>query len=1072
MLPAELPENESERIAVLQSYHILDTLPEPNFDQLVKLAATICDVPISLISLVDERRQWFKAKLGLEISETPRDLAFCAHALLQPEPLIIADATQHPRFQDHPLVQAEPHIRFYAGVPLQSPEGSSLGTFCVIDRKPRELTPFQLSSLHILANQAMQLLEQHRHAQHLSEQTALLEQMSRQALIGAWELHPDQGLTLSTEASRLFGLSLGPHPLQAVLDVYAPEDQAALKQALARTEASGREQTLELPFQPNPDQTRWSRWQLQARAGRPGQLWGLIQDVTRDKLAQTQAEHFQNFQAQLSHLAFKNELSQAELLAQSLDILRGHLKLRGAAVNRVFGDTIEVLAVRDQQPLGPDSTTRTPLAGSFTELVYQGQDVLSLANVIALAPAKAEIFESYGIRALLGAPLRLQGKAFGVVICYDPDPRHDLLTPKATESLQFFSQWLGLMLERCAYVEHLQKLSTGKDRLLAVIAHDLRNPLAAIQSAKWMLDSVMRNKQPLDARVLEIIDSSCKAGFNLIDELLEISDLEQQQLSLPLEQQNLEQILKDVLEVFEPLAAKKQIRLVWSGAPLSTNVSLNRQKFTRVLENLLTNALKFTPEAGEIRVRLEEAGREAWISIEDTGIGIAPEMLPALFDKFTQARRQGLAGERSMGLGMHIVKEIVNLHGGQIEVFSEVNQGTRFLIMLPLIRELTARAPITTQAESPPPQAVLTAEAAAYSILIVDDDKTYLRILAAVLSPLGYRVQTLRESSQVLAQLRQQPCDLILLDIQMPEISGIELCRVLKADPDLAAIPVIFITGNEAESVLIEAFEAGCADYVTKPFLRQELVARIQTQLSLRESERRLKKQLGLRELLLSQLAHDLRGPIGSTSAYLQWLLKADRSLDASRPMFEKLSQSLEKTYAMLESMLLWAQSVNAEMPFQPVWFDWQALAQESLGHYQLQAGQKQIELRADVSEPARLFADPNLIRVILVNLLGNALKYSHRGGTVSLRTVSRPEQVEIQVEDQGIGLSASTLAELEQQQLHVSQPGTEQEAGSGMGFRICQEFAARHGGHFKIVSEPGQGSCFSLFLPQPALQL
>ena len=185
--PVPIPRNEPQRIAELKSYELLDTQPEEVFDSITLLASHICATPIALVTLVDSDRQWFKSKVGISVAETSRDIAFCAHAIMEDELFIVPDATADKRFARNPLVRSHPRIRFYAGAPLITRNRHALGTLCVIDRVPRKLTAEQREALRALSRQVMAQLEsrrvviqlQRRLAQQSADHSRLLQDPAR-----------------------------------------------------------------------------------------------------------------------------------------------------------------------------------------------------------------------------------------------------------------------------------------------------------------------------------------------------------------------------------------------------------------------------------------------------------------------------------------------------------------------------------------------------------------------------------------------------------------------------------------------------------------------------------------------------------------------------------------------------------------------------------------------------------------------------------------------------------------------------------------------------------------------------
>lgn len=269
---------EERRVRALRNLDILDTPPEASFDRIVRLASSMLQTPIALVSLVDADRQWFKARHGLDASETPREHAFCAHAIVGHDTMVVPDATADPRFEANPLVLGEPFIRFYAGAPM-TVDGQVLGTLCVIDRRPRSLTNEQRAILEDLAAVAEQTIRLRRDADRAARNAGLLALAADLADVGHWQIEVSSNeMIWSDETVRLLGIDpTAPPSVHAFLSSFDPESRDRLATMIDRALDDGG--ALEASLRADHGQAVFVRAGCQT--GRAGQIVALFGVITR-----------------------------------------------------------------------------------------------------------------------------------------------------------------------------------------------------------------------------------------------------------------------------------------------------------------------------------------------------------------------------------------------------------------------------------------------------------------------------------------------------------------------------------------------------------------------------------------------------------------------------------------------------------------------------------------------------------------------------------------------------------------------------------------------------------------------
>lgn len=565
-MKAPVPRNEAGRLTALSECGILDTAAEKAFDDFPQLASHICQTPIALISFVDTARQWFKAKIGLDVSELPREVAFCAHAILKPDLFIVNDTFLDARFARNPLVVAEPHIRFYAGAPLITSDGHALGTLCVIDRVPRQLNEQQQEALRVLARQTVTQLELRRNANVMSE-------------------------------------------LYRKLDREIAERKRAEQE---RMEVLAREQEVREAAETNERRYRFLAESI------PQQIWTAHPNGALDYVNQRAVEYFAR--------------PEDEIIGENWQQV-------------IHPDDLSSCLERWQQSLA---------SGEIYEVEFRlrrgsdGDYRWHLGRALPMRDADGRIIRWFGTNTDIDDQKRLYRLA--------------------------------------------QEANRAKDAFLATVSHELRTPLTSMMGWAELLKLGMLDEKG-QRHALGVIESSARAQAQLIGDLLDISRIISGKLRLEVQPIELPPIIEAAMDVVHPAAEAKSIQLV---AHINRNVGLvtgDPDRLQQVVWNLLSNAVKFTPVGGRVEVSLKRVGaQEAELVVADNGAGISPDFLPHVFEHFRQADSTSTRKHGGLGIGLAIVRRLIELHGGTVEAASAgEGHGATFRIRLPLLRRVKSK---------------------------------------------------------------------------------------------------------------------------------------------------------------------------------------------------------------------------------------------------------------------------------------------------------------------------------------------------------------------------------------------
>jgi len=360
-------------------------------------------------------------------------------------------------------------------------------------------------------------------------------------------------------------------------------------------------------------------------------------------------------------------------------------------------------------------------------------------------------------------------------------------------------------------------------------------------------------------------------------------------------------------------------------------------------------------------------------------------------------------------------------------------------------------------------------------ILVVDDNPKNLQIIALTLRDLNYRLIIADGGQKAIELSERYDIDLILLDVMMPGTDGFEVCKVVKSNPKNEGIPIIFLTALSEKTNLVKGFELGAVDYITKPFNKEELVSRIKTHLDLKFARDELQRMAThltelntIKDKMFSVIGHDLRSPIGSLKMMLEMLAVNLEKYD--REKFKEIIGSLSKTsdevFSLLENLLWWARSQSGNMSIISENIELSTLISTLYYLNKSSLSLKKIQFETNIKEDTWIYADLNIIKTVLHNLLTNAIKFTPAGGLVSISSENNGNRVKISVSDNGLGISEENLTKLFDEKQHYTTPGTSNESGSGLGLLLCKNFVQANNGEIWVKSKPGIGSTFTIEIP------
>jgi signal transduction histidine kinase len=696
-----------------------------------------------------------------------------------------------------------------------------------------------------------------------------------------------------------------------------------------------------------------------------------------------------------------------------------------------------------------------------------------------------------------------------------------------------------------ALYSRLSQLDLAKTRFFANVSHELRTPLTLIlgPAERLLEDPDLTAAQRAQ---LQGISRNSKNLLKQVNDLLDIARLEAGKMDVRYVRLDVAEWFRGMAAQFEPVAGQRQIDYRIE-APEHLLADTDPDMLERLLVNLLANAFKLTPEQGRIvaRLELESGATELVMSVADSGPGVPADQQEAIFERFHQADDSaGGMGKRSgTGLGLAIAREYVQLHGGTLVVASVPGHGATFTARLPLhapasaqgqvhmpagardqaaaVAQLARRGPALDLALDSALQQAPGADAAGNStkdaafglvddgrpsVLVVEDNPDMREFVGSTLGA-SCVVATAADGEEGVARALALRPDLVVTDLMMPRMGGEQLVQALRARPEFDNTPVMLLTARDDDALRVQLLASGAQDYLSKPFLPQELVARARNLVAMKKVGDTLRAELSgasgdiealaqalalkhrqlqtalesaevareqaeraneVKSHFLGMVSHELRTPLSTIQLNAQLLARASPAAEPAPPdpRIERLTRAARQMSALVEGLLEYTRTESARVTARLESTDLAALARDVVeAHADSVTAGVRLALEPPPEDLPPLLTDPRLLRVVMSNLVSNALKFTSQG-RVTVRLEHSMGWHLFEVTDTGIGIAPDDLARIFLPFEQIEPVQRKSIPGVGLGLALVRQIVENLGGKVALASALNSGSTFRVLLP------